>query len=169
MKPKNKPVPGGRETVTLQPDVADREHKLEAKIVLVGSSGVGKTSIALRYKESRFKENQQSTIGASYFQQDVSFKDGGLLRLHIWDTAGQEKYAPIANFYYRGAHAALVCYSVTDDSTFKSLDDWIKKLEYHGDIDKMIKFVIGNKCDCERDERQVDFKSGKTFAEQRSL
>ncbi len=61
----------------------------------------------------------------------------------------------------------MVCYSVTDDSTFKSLDDWLKKLDDYGDTSKMIKVIIGNKSDVEKYERQVDLKSGKAFADQR--
>jgi GTPase SAR1 family protein len=68
------------------------DAKLDAKIVLIGSSGVGKTSIALRYKEGKFNDNPKATVGASYFQKVVPFKDGSLLRFHIWDTGGQEKF-----------------------------------------------------------------------------
>lgn len=69
----------------------------------------------------------------------------------------------------QGAHAALVCYSVMDDNSFRSLDDWLKKLEEHGDITKMIKIVIGNKSDVEKHERRVDIKTGRTYADSRNL
>ncbi len=69
----------------------------------------------------------------------------------------------------QGAHAALVCYSVVDDNSFKAIDDWLKKLEEHGDLGKMIKIVIGNKSDVEKHERRVDIRTGKAFAEQKGL
>ena len=69
----------------------------------------------------------------------------------------------------KGAHAALVCYSVMDDSSFKSLDDWLKKLDDNRDKANMIKFIIGNKSDVEKHERRVDIKTGKAYAEQRQL
>ena len=102
------------------------DTKLEAKIVLIGNSGVGKTSIAVRYKENKFNANPKATVGASYFQKNMAFKDGSMLRLHIWDTGGAEKFKAIAPLYYRGAHAALVVYSIVDENSFRSLDDWIK-------------------------------------------
>ena len=103
-----------------------REAKLEAKIVLIGNSGVGKTSIALRYKEGKFNDNPKATVGASYFQKNIGFKDGSMLRLHIWDTGGAEKFKTVAPLYYRGAHAALVVYSIVDENSFRSLDNWLK-------------------------------------------
>ena len=90
-----------------------------------------------------------------------------MLKLHIWDTAGQEKYSPLSNHYYRGAHAAIICYSVTDDSTFASLDDWVKKLEDNCNIEKVLKIIVGNKSDASKDERRVDIKSGKAYSERR--
>jgi small GTP-binding protein len=101
-------------------------NKLEAKIVLIGNSGVGKTSIALRYKEGKFSDNPKATVGASYFQKTIAFKDHTQLKLHIWDTGGSEKFRSVAPLYYKGAHAALVCYSIIDDNSFRSMDDWLK-------------------------------------------
>ena len=146
-----------------------REQKLEAKIVLIGNSGVGKTSIALRYKEGKFNDNPKATVGASYFMKDVGFRDGSMLRLHIWDTGGAEKFKTVAPLYYRGAHAALVVYSVMDENSFRSMDDWLKQLDDHNDIEKMLKFVIGNKSDVEKSERRVEFKQGQAYKEQRGL
>ena len=108
--------------------------KLEAKIVLIGSTGVGKTSIAQRYKEGRISTQTKATIGASYFKKTVHFKDSSSLDLHIWDTAGQERYQAQAPLYYKGAHAALIVYSVTDDTSFMSLNDWVNQLEEHNNV-----------------------------------
>jgi small GTP-binding protein len=94
------------------------ETKLEAKIVLIGASFVGKSSIALSYKEGRYDSHLKPTVGASYFLKNVGFKDGGNMRLHIWDTGGSEKYKTMTSLYYRGAHAALVVYSVSDENSF---------------------------------------------------
>ena len=132
--------------------------KLEAKVVLIGNSGVGKTSIALRYKEGKFNENPKATVGAAYFQKTVLFKDGSQMRLHIWDTGGQEKFRTIAPLYYRGAHAALVCYSIVDDNSFRAMDEWIKQLDEHANSQKMVKFVIGNKCDVNKEERRIELR-----------
>ena len=94
----------------------------------------------------------------------IGFKDGSVLKLHIWDTGGNEKFKSIAPLYYRGAHAALVVYSVSDDSSFRQLDEWLKQLDEHGTIPKMIKFIIGNKSDVEKAERRVEMRMGREFA-----
>lgn len=96
-KPKG---PGGKDPRPLPTPNPDK-GKLDAKIVLIGNSGVGKTSIAMRYKEGKFNDNPKATVGAAYFQKTVPFKDGSVLRLHIWDTGGQEKFQSIAPLYYR--------------------------------------------------------------------
>ena len=135
--------------------------KLNAKVVLIGNSGVGKTSIALRYKEGRFNDNPRATVGASYFQKQFAFRDGSKLRLHIWDTGGQDKFKSVAPLYYKGAHAALVVYSIIDENSYRCLDEWLKQLEEHGNIPKMIKIIIGNKNDVDKEERKVEARQGR--------
>ena len=85
--------------------------------------------------------------------------------MHIWDTGGAEKFKTVAPLYYRGAHAALIVYSVIDDNSYRSVDDWLKQLEDHGTYDQMVKIVIGNKSDVSKDERRVEFKQGKLMVE----
>ena len=103
-----------------------KNSKLEAKVVLIGNSGVGKTSIAIRYKVGKISDNPKATVGASYFQKSIAFKDGSVMRLHIWDTGGAEKFKTIAPLYYRGAHAAIVVYSITDETSFKAVEEWLQ-------------------------------------------
>ncbi|CDW81616.1 ras-related protein rabf1-like [Stylonychia lemnae] len=176
---KGKPSrPSVRDPINIR---GDKENKVSyAKVVLIGNSGVGKTSIAQRFIEGKFDENNKNTVGASYFQKNISFKDGSSLCLYIWDTAGGEKFQALAPLYYRvkskyiinifqNAHAAVVCYSVTDDDSLKQIDTWLNKLDEHGNIAKMIKVVVGNKSDVDKSERRVDLKEGKLFAQQRDL
>jgi small GTP-binding protein len=92
-----------------------------------------------------------------------------MLRLHIWDTGGAEKFKTIAPLYYRGAHAALLVYSIVDENSFRSLDDWLKQLDDHSNIPKMVKIVIGNKSDVDRTERRVELKNAKQYAESKGL
>lgn len=93
------------------------------------------------------------------------FKDQTKLRLHIWDTGGQDKFKSVAPLYYKGAHAALVVYSIIDENSFRSLDEWIKALDEYGTFDNMIRFVIGNKNDVDKEERRVEMRQGKAYAE----
>ena len=134
--------------------------KLEAKIVLVGNSNVGKTCIATRYKEGRFISDHKNTVGAAYFQKNYGFPDGTQLKLHIWDTGGQDKFKSVAPLYYKDAHAALIVYAIDDEQTFSQVDYWINQVENHGNMEKMVKFVIGNKSDVEKERRKVLMKEG---------
>ena len=144
-------------------------NKLEAKIVLVGNSGVGKTCIATRYKEGKFTADHKATVGASYFQKNFSFPDGSTLKLHIWDTAGQEKFKSVAPLYYKDAHAALIVYAIDDEASFSAVENWIDQLDTHGNMSKMVKIVVGNKSDVDKDRRKVALKDGKKYAEQKQM
>ena len=83
------------------------------KLVLLGDSAVGKSSLVLRFVRGQFFEYQESTIGAAFLTQTVALNDT-TVKFEIWDTAGQERYHSLAPMYYRGAAAALVVYDITN-------------------------------------------------------
>ena len=89
------------------------------KIVLLGDSGVGKSSIGLRYTRGEYNDFQESTIGASFLTKTFENKDGKKCRFEIWDTAGQERYHSLAPMYYRGARGCVVVYDVTSSHSFE--------------------------------------------------
>ena len=144
----------------------NENKKLEAKIILVGNTGVGKTCIATTYKEGKFDSLHKPTIGAAYFQKNFAFPNGSSLKLHIWDTAGQDRFKSIAPLYYKDAHAALVVYAIDDESSFTAVDSWINQLEEHGNIPKMVKFLVGNKSDIDKDRRKVQMKDARKYSDQ---
>ena len=78
----------------------DPKH-LEAKVILLGDSGVGKSSIAHRYCHDSFSENHDVTIGGAYMQQTITLPDGTEVKLHIWDTGGSERFRTMVSLYYR--------------------------------------------------------------------
>ena len=92
-----------------------------------------------------------------------------LCKLHIWDTAGQEKFKSVAPLYYKEAHAALIVYAIDDEASFVAVDSWISQLDEHGNMPKMVKIVVGNKSDVEKDRRKVALKDGKRYADQRTM
>ena len=103
---------------------------IEGKIVLLGESGVGKSSIAQRFCNDRFDEAHDVTIGGAYLQKTVlvpsRVEDGKPIpeqqvKLHIWDTGGSEKFRSMISLYYRDAVGAIICYDVTDDRTFAAV------------------------------------------------
>ena len=85
----------------------------EIKICLLGDVNVGKTSIASRFCKNSFNENYINTIGGAYQQQNIVLNNGAKIKLHIWDTSGQDRFRSMTNLYYRDAQVAILTYDVT--------------------------------------------------------
>ncbi|KAF2115803.1 P-loop containing nucleoside triphosphate hydrolase protein [Lophiotrema nucula] len=123
-------------------------NSLEAKIVVLGSQGVGKTSLVHRYVKNAFTPPQTvSTIGASFLtKRVVDIDTSTTVRLQIWDTAGQERFRSISKLYYRGANAAVLCYDITDPQSFEEMGRWLRELKQNLGED-VILHVVGTKSD----------------------
>ncbi|KAH8681458.1 P-loop containing nucleoside triphosphate hydrolase protein [Xylariales sp. PMI_506] len=121
---------------------------LEAKIVVLGSQGVGKTSLVTRYCRGAFNPSQiTSTVGASFMTKRVVDSDTDtVVRLQIWDTAGQERFRSISRLYYRGANACILCYSITDAQSFAEMGMWLTELRRNLPPDVVL-HVVGTKAD----------------------
>ncbi|KAK5169483.1 uncharacterized protein LTR77_005459 [Saxophila tyrrhenica] len=138
-------------------------ESLEAKLVVLGSQGVGKTSLVHRHVKSAFipPSKAQSTVGASFTISTLKDPEtGSQIRLQIWDTAGQERFRSISRLYYRGAQAAILCYDVTSKKSFDDVGVWMKELKDNcgGDI---IVQVVGTKADvatAQPERREVPFE-----------
>jgi small GTP-binding protein len=135
---------------------------MDAKVVLLGDSGVGKSSIANRYVNNTFSEAFEVTIGGGYLQQLVRLKDGSTLKMEIWDTGGQERFRALLQLYYRGAHAAIITYDVTKDSSLDNCEYWVNELK--NNEENCLLFLCGNKADVPATERRVDPKRAEAFA-----
>ena len=96
--------------------------------MLLGDSGVGKSSIAQRYCKDTFSENYDVTIGGAYMQQTLTV-DGTVVKLHIWDTGGSDRFRSLVSMYYRDAIAAIVCYDVSNELSFKGVDYWTNEMK----------------------------------------
>ncbi|KAI0430615.1 P-loop containing nucleoside triphosphate hydrolase protein [Xylaria sp. FL1042] len=121
---------------------------LEAKIVVLGSQGVGKTSLVTRYCKGAFNPAETvSTVGASFMTKRVVDSDSDtVVRLQIWDTAGQERFRSISRLYYRGANACILCYSITDAHSFAEMGIWLTELRRNLPPD-IVLHVVGTKAD----------------------
>ena len=127
------------------------EIELSIKIIIIGDSSVGKTSILLKYVEKLFPEEHISTIGVEYKEKIIK-RDCFNIKLQIWDTAGQERFRSITKNIYKNTNGVLFVYDITNLESFKNVKHWIKDTE---NIDKEIRGVIlGNKCDLE-DKRAI--------------
>jgi len=138
------------------------DQQMEAKVVLLGDSGVGKTSIAVRYVQGLFAEDQPSTIGASFFTKRLQ-ADDYKVKMQIWDTAGQERFRSMAPMYYRGSQGAVVMYDVGNEESFTGVETWINELRDSVQGSLTIA-IVGNKCDLESDRRMITAERGKEFA-----
>ena len=113
------------------------------KILLVGDSGVGKSSLLARFISDSFDE-QGPTVGVDFKLKHVDV-DGTRLKLTVWDTAGQERFRTLTSSYYRGAHGVVFVYDVTSRESFENArETWRKEVEMYGTIANSVKIVIGN-------------------------
>ncbi|CAG9471919.1 ras-related protein Rab-5B, putative [Plasmodium vivax] len=123
-----------------------KKNDTKVKIVLLGDSGVGKSSIALYLCHGRFSEKHQVTIGAAFLHHTIELKNGATMKLHIWDTGGQERFRSMAPLYYRDAYGAVVVYDSNNVESFNSLKYWINEIKSNGSRNCCI-MVVANKKD----------------------
>ena len=138
------------------------QNPISCKTILVGESGVGKTSIIGRYL-NKFNENQQATIGAS-FSNKLENIDGKEILFEIWDTAGQERYRSVNTLFYQDAYICILVYDITNKNSFESLSNyWYDAVKEHGN-NELIFHVAGNKNDLYENE-DVDRKIVEDYCE----
>lgn len=133
------------------------------KLLLIGDSGVGKTSVLFRFSDDAFNSTFISTIGIDFKIRTIELGDKKI-KLQIWDTAGQERFRTITTAYYRGAMGILLVYDITNEKSFENIKTWIKNIEQHASAD-VEKMILGNKCDME-DKRKISFDQGKQLADE---
>ena len=143
--------------------------ELEIKICLLGDVSVGKTSIASRFCKNSFNENYINTIGGAYQQQNIVLNNGAKIKLHIWDTSGQDRFRSMTNLYYRDAQVAILTYDVTNESSLESLNYWLNELNDKVEIDNMLLCLAGNKNDVDPSEKRIPTSKGKAFAEEHNM
>jgi small GTP-binding protein len=133
------------------------------KIILLGDSAVGKSTVLVRYTEGKFVDTA-ITVGVDFKIHDLSI-DGATYRLQIWDTAGQEKFRGIVEAYYRRAQGILLLYDQTCSSSFDSLPDWLVSIHEHAAPNIPV-VIAGNKDDL---DPVISFERGNAFAQSQGL
>lgn len=135
------------------------------KIVFMGDSGVGKSSIATRIATDTFSSCSDATIGASYFGKIIE-RDGQLYKFNIWDTAGQEKYSCLVPLYYRNCDAAIIVYDMTNRISYKNAIDRIPMLRNDSNVSVIL--LVGNKSDMEK-TRMIATDEAKSYCEENDV
>ncbi|NP_001171837.1 ras-related protein Rab-18-like [Saccoglossus kowalevskii] len=136
------------------------------KILIIGESGVGKSSLLLRFTDDTFDPEQPATIGVDFKVKTLSV-EGNTTKLAIWDTAGQERFRTLTPSYYRGAQGVILVYDVSNRKSFQKLDMWLNELETFSTKSDIVKMLVGNKIDM--DKREVDRQEGLKFARKHAM
>ncbi|SNX82157.1 probable GTP-binding protein ypt5 [Melanopsichium pennsylvanicum] len=143
-------------------------RQLQFKLVLLGESAVGKSSLVLRFVKDQFDDYRESTIGAAFLTQTVSLDAQTTVKFEIWDTAGQERYKSLAPMYYRNANCAVVVYDITQASSLDKAKAWIRELQRQADPNIIIA-LAGNKADLASTRRAILTEDAQKYAHDEGL
>ncbi|CAH3151420.1 ras-related protein Rab-35 [Pocillopora verrucosa] len=145
--------------------MAARDYDHLFKLLIIGDSGVGKSSLLLRFADNMFSGSYITTIGVDFKIRKINV-DGEMVKLQIWDTAGQERFRTITSTYYRGTHGVIVVYDVTSADTFVNVKRWLHEIDQN--CDDVQRILVGNKDD--NPEKKVVVKEDAVkFAEQMGI
>jgi Ras-related protein Rab-7A len=142
--------------------------KVLLKVIILGDSGVGKTSLMNQYVNRKFSNQYKATIGADFLTKEVMVDDR-LVTMQIWDTAGQERFQSLGVAFYRGADCCVLVFDVNVPKTFENLDSWRDEFLIQAgprDPDNFPFVVLGNKIDLE-DQRRVSAKRAQNWCTQK--
>ncbi|GAN07085.1 GTP-binding protein ypt5 [Mucor ambiguus] len=169
-------------TTAVNANAPNDRRPVPVKLVLLGESAVGKSSLVVRFVSREYAENREPTIGAAFLTQKCTVDDR-TVKYEIWDTAGQERFHSLAPMYYRNAQAAIVMYDITKSSTLDKAKGWVKELQRQANSQIVIA-LVGNKLDLveggseqqdddEQDDsstsRQVTYEEASAYASEAGL
>ena len=147
----------------LKGDIKNYDRSI--KVILIGDSNVGKTSIISRLVNNQYSDVYTPSISLEYNNHSIKINNF-VIRMQIWDTAGQEKTNSIISNYYRSAEVAIFVYSINKLQSYNNIQEWYKELINENNDDNNVKKVLlGNKLDLEN-ERQVECKTADSFAKE---
>ena len=136
------------------------------KILLVGDSGVGKSSMLSRFVDEIYTDEFISTVGVDFKIKTIDIHNQ-ICKIQVWDTAGQERFKSITSVYYKGANGCIMVYDVTNKQSFDNIHNWLCELEMYAPIDIPV-LLVGNKTDMGR-QRIVSEEDGLTLAKYYNL
>ena len=140
-------------------------NEINLKILLIGDSSVGKTSILLKYIDDQFPEMHISTIGVEYKIKTLTINEKKVV-LRIWDTSGEERYRSITRNFYRNANGIFFIFDITNKESFDNIKNWL--IDSENIETKVTKILIGNKIDLEN-QRKVGKNIIEKYAEKKEM
>ena len=138
---------------------------IKQKVVFIGNSTTGKTSLLNRIYSDKFQTDNEPTIGVDFFTKTVLYNEK-IFKVQLWDTSGQEKYRSLIPSYIRGASIIFIIYDLNNYDSFDSIISWLDFAYQNTDIEKAKLILVGNKKDL---ERKVSYDEGKNFAKEKGL
>ena len=137
------------------------------KLLTLGDTNVGKTSVVIRFSDDKYNDNQLSTIGVDFRTKYMKLGENSV-KVLIWDTAGQERFKNIAKQYYRGANGVLLIYDVCKRKSLEKIGFWLEELKTYNNIDELCIYLVGNKIDLEG-KRVITKEEGQKYAEDNQI
>ena len=134
---------------------------LSFKVIVIGNSGVGKSSLVERATKNKFLEDYSATIGFDYCSFFIKYNNK-TIKLQIWDTCGQEIYQSLITNFYKNSSLAILVYAIDDRKSFDDLDSWLKDLKKESNPDTK-SILIGNKADLVN-EREVPYEEAEKYS-----
>eukprot|EP00062_Callorhinchus_milii_P027006 gi/632989795/ref/XP_007883839.1/ PREDICTED: ras-related protein Rab-35-like [Callorhinchus milii] len=139
-----------------------RDYDHLFKLLIIGDSGVGKSSLLLRFSENTFSGSYITTIGVDFKIRTVEI-NGEKIKLQIWDTAGQERFRTITSTYYRNTHGVIIVYDVTNPESFVNVKRWLHEISQN--CDSVCKILVGNKNE-DPTKRRVETADAQRLSEE---
>ena len=146
--------------------MGEEDYDYIFKVLLLGNSDVGKSSILLRFVDSIWNDSFVPTIGVDFKVKTVEIGEKKV-KMQIWDTAGQERFRNVVSTYFRGSNGILLIYDITNKESFKNLESWLIEIEKSAS-ENVLKILIGNKSDLES-EREISKEEGQAFANRNGM
>ncbi|KAI6183376.1 hypothetical protein M3Y97_00482700 [Aphelenchoides bicaudatus] len=149
--------------------MSNSRKKALLKVIILGDTGVGKTSLMNQYVNNRFSTQYKATIGADFLTKDITI-DNKMVTIQIWDTAGQERFQSLGVAFYRGADCCVLTYDITNSNSFKSLETWRDEFLVQAsprDPENFPFVLLGNKIDNEA-KRAVSTRRAEAWCQMKN-
>ena len=139
-------------------------EKYVIRVLTLGYTDVGKTSIILRFTKNQFHEKYVSTIGIDFKSKPLKIGNNTTVKVLVWDTAGQEKYKGIVKSFYNKANGILLTFDITNKESFEYIDYWVQELKEQKELNNLYIVLVGNKKD--KEDRKVTSEEAKGYTEE---